>query len=403
MAATGPPKRPGDRLRLPLVDDYLREQQELTAVERFARAAASRPADVPADAPADAPADPIHRRYRARLPATPPAGGQQYAFEVDLDACTGCKACVTACHNLNGLDDGETWRAAFVLYGGSAAAPVKQTVSTACHHCVDPACLKGCPVGAYEKQPITGIVKHLDDQCIGCQYCMFTCPYEVPQYSAKRGIVRKCDMCSDRLAAGEAPACVQACPSHAIAITVIDQHQAREAARGQHDARALLGRLELLVVQDMYATTETARLAHLVLPAAGWGEKAGTFINSERRIGLIKRVARAPGQALSDFHIFQLLAHAWGVGALFERWSSPEAVFRILAELTRGQPCDISGIAGYDELERCGGIQWPLPAGTVAMPGAERRLFEDGRFYHPDGKARLITGEPVHAHHGAAG
>ena len=162
----------------------------------------------------------------------------------------------------------------------------------------------------------------------------------------------------------------------------------------QSDARALLGRLELLVVQDMYATTETAELAHLVLPAAGWGEKDGTFINSERRIGLIKRVARAPGQALADFYIFRLIAQAWGCGDLFERWSSPEAVFRILAELTRGQPCDISGIAGYDELERCGGIQWPLPAGASATPGAERRLFEDGRFYHPDGKARLIVGEP---------
>jgi assimilatory nitrate reductase catalytic subunit len=162
----------------------------------------------------------------------------------------------------------------------------------------------------------------------------------------------------------------------------------------QSDARALLGRLELLVVQDMYATTETAQLAHIVLPAAGWGEKAGTFINSERRIGLIKRVAHAPGRALADFYIFKLIAEAWGCGELFARWSSPEAVFRLLTELSRGQPCDISGISGYDDLERCGGIQWPLPAGATAAPNAERRLFEDGRFYHPDGKARMIVGEP---------
>jgi assimilatory nitrate reductase catalytic subunit len=162
----------------------------------------------------------------------------------------------------------------------------------------------------------------------------------------------------------------------------------------QREAKDLLGRLDLLVVQDMYATTETARMAHLVLPAAGWGEKDGTFINSERRIGLIKRVARAPGEALADFYIFRLIADAWGSGEMFARWSSPEAVFRLLAELTRGQPCDISGISGYDDLERCGGIQWPLPAGVSAVPSAERRLFEDGRFYHSDGKARLIVGEP---------
>jgi DMSO reductase anchor subunit/ferredoxin len=93
--------------------------------------------------------------------------------------------------------------------------------------------MKGCPVGAYEKDPVTGIVKHLDDQCIGCQYCTLTCPYEVPQYSKKRGIVRKCDMCSDRLAVGEAPACVQACPNEAIAIRVVDKAQVLEDAQGE--------------------------------------------------------------------------------------------------------------------------------------------------------------------------
>jgi formate dehydrogenase iron-sulfur subunit len=204
-------------LRLPLLDEYLREQHDLTAVERFSRAHDKLP---------------DHKRYSALLPATPPGPGQQYAFEVDLDACSGCKACVTACHNLNGLDEGETWRAVGLLHGGTAAAPVQQVVTTACHHCVDPACMNGCPVGAYEKDPITGIVSHLDDQCIGCQYCTFTCPYEVPQYNAKRGIVRKCDMCSGRLAAGEAPACVQACPTEAIAIRVIDQRQALDDAQG---------------------------------------------------------------------------------------------------------------------------------------------------------------------------
>jgi assimilatory nitrate reductase catalytic subunit len=162
----------------------------------------------------------------------------------------------------------------------------------------------------------------------------------------------------------------------------------------QKDAEEVLSRLEFLVVQDLYASHETARFAHLVLPAAGWGEKDGTFINSERRIGLVKRVARAPGQALADFFIFKLVAEAWGAGELFRRWTSPEATFQILKQLSRGRPCDISGIEGYSTLERLGGVQWPWPESAAGDPECERRLFEDGRFFHEDGKARFLFEAP---------
>jgi anaerobic selenocysteine-containing dehydrogenase len=162
--------------------------------------------------------------------------------------------------------------------------------------------------------------------------------------------------------------------------------------RNLHD---LLDRLEFLVVQDMYATTETAQRADLVLPAAGWGEKEGTFINSERRIGLVKRVSPAPGEALADFFIFKVLADAWGCGDMFDEWSSPEAVFAILQRLSRGQPCDFDGIAGYEAIDRSGGVQWPFPAGPPLPTGpSERRLFEDGRYFHADGRARFLFEEP---------
>jgi assimilatory nitrate reductase catalytic subunit len=157
----------------------------------------------------------------------------------------------------------------------------------------------------------------------------------------------------------------------------------------------VVDRLDFLVVQDMYATTETAQLADLVLPAAGWGEKEGTFVNSERRVGLVKKVAQAPGEALADFAIVKLLAEAWGCGDLLRDWSSPEAVFGILQRLSAGQPCDITGIDGYEMLEAAGGVQWPYPAGSAPLPvGAERRLFEDGVFPTPDGRARFLFEEP---------
>jgi formate dehydrogenase iron-sulfur subunit len=192
-----------------LIDALLEEQGDLTAVERFARWHETN-------------GQPPVPRHSALIPLTAPRPGEQYAFEVDLDRCSGCKSCVTACHALNGLDEDETWRSVGLLHGRGHGS-FQQTITTACHHCVDPACLNGCPVLAYDKDSVTGIVRHLDDQCIGCQYCVFMCPYDVPKYSERRGIVRKCDMCHQRLAHGEAPACVQACPSEAIRITVVEQ------------------------------------------------------------------------------------------------------------------------------------------------------------------------------------
>jgi formate dehydrogenase iron-sulfur subunit len=191
-----------------LLQMLLGEQRELPFVERFAETQAS----------------PEFQRsgfYRELIPDRQPNPGEQLAFQVNLDACTGCKACVSACHSLNGLDEYETWRDVGLLIGYDPEQPYQQHITTACHHCADPACLNGCPVLAYEKDAVTGIVRHLDDQCIGCQYCVLKCPYDVPKYSKKRGIVRKCDMCFNRLARNEAPACVQACPSGAITIQII--------------------------------------------------------------------------------------------------------------------------------------------------------------------------------------
>jgi assimilatory nitrate reductase catalytic subunit len=174
----------------------------------------------------------------------------------------------------------------------------------------------------------------------------------------------------------------------------------------QRQFNEIIAKLDFLVVQDLYHTTATAQRADLVLPAAGWGEKEGTFINSERRIGLVKKVHRAPGQALSDFHIFQLIAHYWGCSDKFKRWTSPEAVFHLLKDISRNQPCDITGIQDYRMLDEQGGVQWPFPEGINRREeqpdqkkreesfSKERRLFEDGKFFTEDGRARFLFSLP---------
>ena len=203
-----------------LIDDLLDQQSQLqTPVNDFSNYFDQSPD--------------LQSHYQKLIPLSKPGPGEQYAFEVALDRCTGCKACVSACHSMNGLDADESWRDVGLLLGGEESPQWQQTVTSACHHCESPECLHGCPVRAYEKNPDTGIVKHLDDQCIGCSYCILKCPFDVPKYSKKRGIVRKCDMCQSRLADGEAPACVQACPTEAIRIiTISRQQRVNEVTRG---------------------------------------------------------------------------------------------------------------------------------------------------------------------------
>ncbi len=156
----------------------------------------------------------------------------------------------------------------------------------------------------------------------------------------------------------------------------------------------VVDQLEFLVVQDIYPDTATVRMADLYLPAAASCEKEGTFINSERRIGLVRKVCEPPGKALSDFEIFLRIAKAWECGQWLDQWRNPESVFRLLQKVSAGQPCDISGIQGYTHLEQAGGIQWPFPAGGN-LESSHRRLFEDRRFYHADGRARFVFTEPT--------
>jgi formate dehydrogenase iron-sulfur subunit len=155
-------------------------------------------------------------------PGRAPAVGEQYRFHFDMTKCIGCKCCVVACNEQNGNPAAINWRRVGEVEGGFYPHTQRHHLSMGCNHCLEPSCLIGCPVEAFTKDPMTGVVIHSADACIGCQYCTWNCSYGVPQYNAERGVVGKCDMCHNRLADGMAPACVGACPSEAIAIEIVD-------------------------------------------------------------------------------------------------------------------------------------------------------------------------------------
>lgn len=151
-----------------------------------------------------------------------PSLGEQYRFHFDMTKCIGCKCCVVACNEQNGNPADILWRRVGEIEGGTYPFTQRHYLSIGCNHCLEPTCMTGCPVDAYFKDDLTGIVLHSADACIGCQYCTWNCSYGVPQYNPDRGVVGKCDMCYGRLTRGQNPACVSACPEDAIQIELVN-------------------------------------------------------------------------------------------------------------------------------------------------------------------------------------
>ncbi|MBX3272354.1 MAG: molybdopterin-dependent oxidoreductase [Sandaracinaceae bacterium] len=161
-------------------------------------------------------------------------------------------------------------------------------------------------------------------------------------------------------------------------------------------ARRALARCELVVVSELTAETETAARAHVLLPALGWGEKDGTITTSERRITRQRPFLDPPGDARPDWWMFAQVGRRIAPEAF--SWSLPHEVFREHAALSAfendgARVFDLGALASidraaYDALEP---VQWPLPAGAAAGPA---RLFGDGRFATPDGRARLVATGP---------
>ncbi|QNI37240.1 molybdopterin oxidoreductase family protein [Edaphobacter albus] len=136
--------------------------------------------------------------------------------------------------------------------------------------------------------------------------------------------------------------------------------------------------VEFLVVQDGFHPTPTSEFADLVLPAAIWGEKEGTYTNSERRVSKVNPIVTPPGEARSDFNIFLALAERLGVkDELYPGWSTPHDAFLEWQRVSSGRLCDYSEFT-WQQIEEANGIQW-----------GGSSLYRDGIFRTEDGRARL--------------
>ncbi len=152
--------------------------------------------------------------------------------------------------------------------------------------------------------------------------------------------------------------------------------------------RKLLSKLDFLVVQDAYEDVETNQYAHVFLPSAVWAEKEGCFTNTERRVNLIRNVIKPHGDSKTDLDIFNEIAKRFERGRKMVFPENAEGVFNEIKELSKGRMLDYSGMS-YDKIEKNRGMQWPCNDET--SPEGSQRLYTDGVFQYPDGKAKLLA------------
>ena len=127
-------------------------------------------------------------------------------FTFDPNRCTGCQACVVACWMENREQQSRPWRTVHTFNAcGHPQLPIF-SLSFACHHCEQPACLEHCPADAYTKDATTGNVTIHAELCIGCRYCTWACPHDAPKFNETTGTIEKCTFCAGRLARGQEPA-----------------------------------------------------------------------------------------------------------------------------------------------------------------------------------------------------
>jgi len=164
---------------------------------------------------------------KSSVPLVAPADAVGLLY--DTTKCIGCKACVNACREANGLEPDTTWS------GGLYHAPLdlsekaktviklyddgeqRSFFKAQCMHCVDPACASACMLGAFKKREY-GIVTYDINYCIGCRYCEVACPYGVPKFEWSKAAPKmvKCELCNTRIAQGKIPACAEVCPKGAV-------------------------------------------------------------------------------------------------------------------------------------------------------------------------------------------
>lgn len=152
---------------------------------------------------------------------------EQYRISYNKENCIQCHGCEVACKSWRSVELGVKWRRVENIWQGSYPNVKNVSASIACMHCVEPACVEACPVGAISKRSEDGVVVVDKDKCIGCQTCLEECPFDVPEFGTD-GKMQKCDLCLHEIDfETESPPCVETCPTKALVFGKMDEQEKR--------------------------------------------------------------------------------------------------------------------------------------------------------------------------------
>jgi len=252
--------------------------------------------------------------------------GEQVSMLYDATICVGCNACTNACRQWNNTTpetdnrelydapselSAKTWTMIQLYQEGEVHSFVKRQ----CMHCIDPACVSGCPVSALQKSA-EGPVTYDPNRCIGCRYCMYTCPFHIPRFQWDKVIpvVAKCTFCHDRIIAGKGPACAERCPTGALIWGKRDDLLARAEAR--------IGADEKRYINKVYGKNDAGGTSVLYLSGVPFEKLGLEDVGSEPIPNLSEGTAKIvlPGIVLGGPLVLGLIRLVSNRGGWEESW-----------------------------------------------------------------------------------